>query len=197
MCNGTLPIVRSVLHVVQRYLSNCRKPIARCAKAPIQLSEAHCTLCKGTYPIVRSPLHVVQRHLSNCRKHIARCAKVPIQLSEAHCKLRQMSSLCSESGELKAVICFLSPLDLEEVTFLLPYTSVAECRAATSIISMGYAQAPHYVWGNRNRISSRCCPTKDKALAINIGQKVYNRLILQSHPQILLSQRSPVRLWRC
>ena len=33
----------------------------------------------------------------------------------------------------------IRPADLEEVTFLLPYTSVAERRAATSIISMGYA----------------------------------------------------------
>ena len=67
----------------------------------------------------------------------------------------------------------IRPADLEEVTFLLPYTSVAECRAATSIISMGYAHAPHYVWGNRNRISPRCCPTIDRALTINMGQKVY------------------------
>ena len=73
MCNATLTIVRSVLHVVQRYLSNCQKRIARCAKAPIQLSEAHCTLCKGTYPIVRSTLHVVQRYLDNCQKPVANC----------------------------------------------------------------------------------------------------------------------------
>ena len=65
---------------------------------------------------------------------------------------------------------FLTPLDLEEVSFPLPYTSEAECRAATSIISMGYAHAPHYVWGNGNRISPRCCPTMDKTLATNIGQ---------------------------
>ncbi len=32
----------------------------------------------------------------------------------------------------------ICPADLEEVTFLLPYTSVAECRVATSIISMGF-----------------------------------------------------------
>ena len=75
----------------------------------------------------------------------------------------------------------IRPADLEEVTFLLPYTSVAECRAATSIISMGYAQAPHYVWGNRNRISPRCCPTIDKTLTINMGQKVYSSRNLLSH----------------
>ena len=44
-----------------------------------------------------------------------------------------------------------------EVSLLLPYTSAAECRAATSIIYVGYAHAPHCVWGNRNRISPRCC----------------------------------------
>ena len=55
---------------------------------------------------------------------------------------------------------------------MLPYTSVAECRVATSIISMGYAYAPQYVWGNRNRISPKCCPTIVKTLEINMGQKV-------------------------
>ena len=58
MCNATYPFVRSVLHCVQRHLANCRKRIASCAKAPIQLSEAHCTLCKGTLTIVRSPLQI-------------------------------------------------------------------------------------------------------------------------------------------
>ena len=62
-CKGTYPIVGSPLHVVQRHLSNCRKPIARCAKVPIQLSEAHCTLCKGTYPIVRSALQIAIQRL--------------------------------------------------------------------------------------------------------------------------------------
>ncbi len=87
MCNATYPIVRSVLHGVQRYLANCRKRIASCAKAPCklseahctcakapcELSEAHCTLCKGTLQIVRSALHVVQRYLVNCQKSIANC----------------------------------------------------------------------------------------------------------------------------
>ncbi len=73
-----------------------------------------------------------------------------------------------------AIIYFLTPLDLEEVSFLLPYTSVAECGAATSTIYVGYAHAPHYVWGNRNRISPRCRSTMGKTLAINIGQKVYS-----------------------
>ena len=58
LCKGTLPIVRSALHVVQRHLANCQKHIARCAKAPWQLSEAHCTLCKGTLTIVRSALQI-------------------------------------------------------------------------------------------------------------------------------------------
>ena len=71
---------------------------------------------------------------------------------------------------------FFDPLDLEEVIFLLPYTSIAECRAATSIVSMGYAYAPHFVWGNRNRISTRCSPTMDKTSAINIGRKVHSSL---------------------
>ena len=71
---------------------------------------------------------------------------------------------------------FFDPLDLEEVTFLLPYTSEAMCRAATSITHVGYALAPHYVWGNRNRISLRCSPTMDKPSAINIGRKVHSSL---------------------
>ena len=83
MCNGTLTIVRSVLHVVQRYLANCQKRIARCAKAPCQLSEAHCTLCKGTLPIVRSTLHIVQRYLDNCQKPIANCDRC------LHCAVNQ------------------------------------------------------------------------------------------------------------
>ena len=32
----------------------------------------------------------------------------------------------------------IRPADLEEVTFLLPYASIAECRAATTNISMGF-----------------------------------------------------------
>ena len=63
LCNGTLPIVRSALHVVQRHLANCQKRIARCAKAPCQLSEAHCTLCNGTLTIVRSTLQIANRCL--------------------------------------------------------------------------------------------------------------------------------------
>ena len=82
-CKGTYPIVGSPLHVVQRYLSNCRKRIACCAKVPIQLSEAHCTLCKGTYPIVRSTLHVVQRYLDNCQKPVANCDRC------LHCAVNQ------------------------------------------------------------------------------------------------------------
>ena len=49
LCNGTLTIVRSVLHAVQRYLSNCQKPIARCATVPCQLSEAHCKLQSNAF----------------------------------------------------------------------------------------------------------------------------------------------------
>lgn len=47
MCNATYPFVRSVLHGVQRHLSNCRKRIARCAKVPCKLSEARCKLQKS------------------------------------------------------------------------------------------------------------------------------------------------------
>lgn len=60
--------------------------------------------------------------------------------------------------------------DLDEVAFQLPYTSVAECRAAMCIIYVGCAHAPHCVWGNRNRISPRCCPPTDKTLTINMSQ---------------------------
>lgn len=73
LCNATYPFVRSVLQGVQRYLSNCQKRIAWCAKAPIHLLEAHCKLCKGTYPFVRSALQAMQRYLSICQKPVANC----------------------------------------------------------------------------------------------------------------------------
>ena len=88
ICNATYPFVRSVLHVVQRHLANCRKHIASCAKVPCKLSKVHCKQCKGALQIVRSTLQAVQRHLANCQKRIARCAKVPCKLSEVHCKLQ-------------------------------------------------------------------------------------------------------------
>lgn len=83
VCKGTLQIVGSALHGVQRHLSICWKHIASYAKVPIHLSEAHCKLCKGTYPFVGSALQAMQRYLSICQKPVANCE---IKLS-----------LCSES----------------------------------------------------------------------------------------------------
>ena len=77
------------------------------------------------------------------------------------------SVLCNCKGDDKKMdnYTFRPPLDLFEVSFLLPYTSKATCRAATSITYTDYAHAPHYVWGNKNRISPRCCPTMDKTFS--------------------------------
>ena len=111
---------------VQCHLDNCQVCFACSAKAPIQLSEAHCTLCKGTYPIVRSALHVVQRHLSNCQKHIARCAKVPWQLSEAHC------TLCK--GTLTIV---RSPLQIATDVFIMQWIKKLNVAAIGKVLTLG------------------------------------------------------------
>ena len=88
----------------------------------------------------------------------------PVGASARHCIQQVIFSLTFFSQT------YFRLADLDEVALQLPYTSVAECRAATCIIYVGYAHAPHCVWGNRNRISPRCCPPTDKTLTINMSQ---------------------------